>query len=140
MKASLIESQDEHHWVLLDHRVTQLLIDADSVRLQTWSLDGSADVRLAAPFTLRPASGADRGLDPAATESLAPALALLRRGIRSLTVARTGTLTLSFSDGSSIIAEPHPRLESWEVHGGGVLEGMSYICAPGGGAPWEDGQ
>ena len=50
MNAQLIESEDEHHWVLLDHRVTQLVIDRSSIRIQTWSLDGSADIRLAAPF------------------------------------------------------------------------------------------
>ena len=48
VNAQLIESDDEHHWVLLDHRVTQLVIDRSSVRIQTWSLDGSADIRLAA--------------------------------------------------------------------------------------------
>ena len=36
MKAQLIESEDEHHWVLLDHRVTQLVIDRD--------VDSPADV------------------------------------------------------------------------------------------------
>ena len=52
MNAQLIESADEHHWVLLDHRVTQLVIDRSSIRIQTWSLDGSADIRLAAPFVV----------------------------------------------------------------------------------------
>ena len=28
MQASLIESDDEHHWILLDHQVTQLAVDA----------------------------------------------------------------------------------------------------------------
>ena len=131
MNAQLIESDDEHHWVLLDHRVTQLVIDRSSIRIQTWSLDGSADVRLAAPFLAHPASGAVRRIDPADTEQLAPCLALVGLGVRSVTVTRTGTLTLAFSDGSSIAVSPDPRRPAWDVQGGGILEGMAYAGQPG---------
>ena len=136
MQAQLIEGPDDHHWVLLGHRVTQMVIDAGAVRLQTWSLDASAEVRLGAPFTLRLASGAARTLDPEATESLAPALALLRRPLRSLTMTRGGELTVEFGDGAVVTARPHPRLDAWEVQGAGALEGMSYRCGAGGGVPW----
>jgi uncharacterized protein DUF6188 len=131
VNAQLIESDDEHHWVLLDHRVTQLVIDRSSIRLQTWSLEGSADVRLAAPFTIQLASGAQRQIDPAETERLAPCLALVGLGVRSVTVTRAGTLTLAFTDGSSISASPDPRRQSWDVQGGGILEGMAYAGQPG---------
>lgn len=136
MKGQLIERDDEHHWVLLDHRVTQLLIDARSFRLQTWSLDGSAEIRLGAPFTLRTSGGAARILDPLDTEALGPALGLLRRELRSLTVTRSSVLTVEFGDGSAITARPHPRHDAWQVEGAGVLEGMSYRCTVGGGSPW----
>lgn len=131
MKAQLIESQDEHHWVLLDHRVTQLVIDRSSIRIQTWSLDGSADIRLSAAFAMQLASGATRHIDPADTERLAPCLALVGLGVRSVTVTRTGTLTLAFTDSSSISASPDPRRSAWDVQGGGVLEGMAYAGQPG---------
>lgn len=131
MNAQLIESEDEHHWVLLDHRVTQLVIDRESIRIQTWSLEGSADVRLAAPFTVQLASGATRQIDPADTERLAPCLSLVGLGVRSVTVTRTGTLTLAFSDGSTLTASPDPRRSSWDVQGGGLLEGMAYAGQPG---------
>jgi len=131
VNAQLIESDDEHHWVLLDHRVTQLVIDRASIRIQTWSLDGSADVRLAAPFLAHLASGAVRRIDPADTERLAPCLALVGLGVRSVTVTRTGTLTLAFSDGSSIAVSPDPRRQAWDVQGGGILEGMAYAGQPG---------
>ena len=131
MNAQLIESEDEHHWVLLDHRVTQLVIDRSSIRIQTWSLEGSADVRLAAPFSIQLASGAQRQIDPGETERLAPCLALVGLGVRSVTVTRTGTLTLAFTDGSSISASPDPRRQSWDVQGGGILEGMAYAGQPG---------
>lgn len=131
MNAQLIESEDEHHWVLLDHRVTQLVIDRTSIRLQTWSMEGSADMRLAAPFVLTLASGATRRIDPSDTERLAPCLSLVGLGVRSVTVARAGTLTLAFSDGSSLSASPDPRRSAWDVQGGGILEGMAYVGEPG---------
>jgi len=136
MQASLIESPDEHHWVLLDHRVTQLVVDVRSLRLQTWSLDGSTELRLAAPFALRSAAGVERTLDPAETLGLAPALALLRRRVASLTVTRAGDLTVEFGDGTALVARPSPRAEAWELQGGGTLEGMAYRCPPGGDMAW----
>ena len=131
MKAQLIESEDEHHWVLLDHRVTQLVIDRSSIRLQTWSLDGSADIRLAAPFSFQLVNGSTRHIDPVDTERLSPCLAWVGLGVRSVTVTRTGTLSLAFSDGSTITASPDPRRSSWDVQGGGILEGMAYAGEPG---------
>jgi hypothetical protein len=131
VNAQLIESHDEHHWVLLDHRVTQLVIDRASIRIQTWSLEGSADIRLAAPFVAQLASGATRHIDPSDTERLAPCLALVGLGVRSVTVTRNGTLSLAFSDGSTLTSAPDPRRVAWDVQGGGVLEGMAYAGAPG---------
>jgi len=147
MGATLIESPDEHHWVLLDHQVTQLIIDVGSFRLQTWSLEGSAEIRCSAPFALRQASGAERTIDPAETETLAPVLSLLRRRLESITVTRDGELTATFSGGLSLAASGgravaggrgpgRPGVRGagggsapWEVQGGGALEGMSYVGA-----------
>lgn len=131
MNAQLIESDDEHHWVLLDHRVTQLVIDRSSIRIQTWSLDGSADIRLVAPFVMQLAAGGTRHIDPTDTERLAPCLALVGVGVRSVTVTRGGTLALAFSDGSTLTAVRDPRRAAWDVQGGGVLEGMAYAGEPG---------
>jgi hypothetical protein len=139
MGATLIESPDEHHWVLLEHQVTQIVIDASSLRIQTWSLEGSAEIRCSARFTLRQSSGAERALDPAETETLAPILGLLRRRLESITVTRDGELTAAFSGGMSIVVSGRGSAERtagsarsrapWEVQGGGALEGMSYVGA-----------
>jgi hypothetical protein len=135
MGATLIESPDEHHWVLLDHQVTQIVVDASSFRLQTWSLDGSAEIRCSAPFTLRQSSGAERAIDPAETETLAPVLTLLRRRLESITVTRDGELTAAFTGGTSLVVRGQRassggrRAAAWEVQGGGALEGMSYSGA-----------
>ena len=136
MNAQLIESTDEHHWVLLDHKITQVMVELRSFRLQSWSLDGSTDIRFGAISRLRLAAGAERALDPTAPDGLAPLLGLVGHSLRSLTVTRAGVLVVTFSDGATLEVHPHPRTAAWEVQGGGVLEGMSYVCAPGGGALW----
>lgn len=133
MQSSLIQSTDEHHWVLLDHRVTQLAVDARALRIQSWALDGSTELRVAAPFTLRGAGGAERTLDPVETLTLGPALALLRRRLASLTITRDGELTCDFGDGVALVVAPDRRIDAWELQGGGALEGMAYRCPPGGG-------
>jgi hypothetical protein len=127
--ATLIESPDEHHWVLLDHQVTQLVVEAGSFRVQTWALDASAEIRCAAPFVLRQPSGAERVIDPDETETLAPVLSLLRRRLESITVTREGELTAQFSGGLTLAVLGRPRTPAWEVQGAGALEGMSYTGA-----------
>jgi hypothetical protein len=137
MRAQLIESEQEHHWVLLDHRITSLSFDAQSVRIASWSLDSSAEIRLVAPFSLRITSdGADRTLDPSHTESLAPVLALMRRPLTSITVSHDGELAIELDGGTRIVARPHSRIDAWDVQGGGTLEGLLYRCMAGGGRSW----
>ena len=136
MHASLIPTDDEHHWVLLDHQVTALTFDPRALRFQTWSLDGSTDVRVAAPFTPRLGGAAERTLDPIETLTLAPALALLRRRLASLTITRAGELTAEFADGGAIVVAPDRRAVAWQVHGGGALEGMAYEAPVAGDSLW----
>ena len=137
MRATLLESPDEHHWMLLDHRVTQLVFDARAFRMQTWSLDSSLEIRLAAPFTFVSPRGGERRLDPEQTEGLAPVLALLRRPVQSLTVTRAGDLVVELADGAALRVAPSARVEAWEVVGAGSMEGMGYRCRMDGRAPWE---
>jgi hypothetical protein len=136
--ATLEELPDGHHWLLQGHRVTQLTVDLSSVRLQTWTLQASAEVRLGAPFLLGRTDAPRHELDPAQPAGLAPLLALLGRAVEWLTITRQGVLTVGFGDGTTITAAPHPVYEAWEVQGGGALEGMSYGCEPGGGTPWRE--
>lgn len=136
MRTSLIESPDEHHWVLLDYRITQLALDGSSVRLLAWSLEASLELRLGAPFVLRTPAGGERRLDPDQPETLAPLLALLRRPLSSLTITRTGELTLQLGDGTTLAATANARRDSWDVNGGGALEGMVYHGGAGGRPPW----
>lgn len=135
MHASLIESPDEHHWVLLDHRVSELSISPRTVRVRTWSLDGSLELSLSGDFRLRLASGATRALAAGRTDALAPLLAVVGRGVQAVTVGRNGQVVMDLADGAAIEAGPDPRVVSWEMVGGGILEGLAYRCAPGT-TPW----
>ena len=137
MSADITETPNEHRWRLGGHRITQLSIDLTSFRLLTWTLEASAEVRLAVPFTFREPDAIERIIDPHEPEQLSPLLSLLGRTMDLLIATRDGELSLAFGDGSSLRAVPHPRKEAWEVQGGGALEGMSYRCEPGGGAPWD---
>ena len=137
MTATLEESPDRHRWVLEGHRVTQLLIDLSAFRFQTWTLQASAEVRVGVPFAYREADGSERRIDPEEPEQLAPLLTLLGRPIDALTIGRDGSLAVDFGDGSRIAVRPHARTEAWQIQGGGALEGLGYLCGPGGGPPWE---
>ena len=137
MSATPDVSPDRHRWRFRAHRVTQLLVDLRSFRFQTWTLQASTEVRLAAPFTLRLADGTEYQIDPEEPERLAPVLTLLDRTLESLTATRAGELMLAFSDGSTLRCAAGPGRRAWEVQGGGALEGLAYR---GGGAkaPWEE--
>jgi Family of unknown function (DUF6188) len=136
MTATLDERPDRHVWTLHDHRVTQLAVELGAVRLATWTLHASLDVRLGAPFTLRQADGIERRIDPDEPEQLAPLLTLVGRWLETFTATDAAELELTFSDGTVLGSRPHPRDEAWQVQGGGGLEGLAYVARPGGGAPW----
>ena len=136
MSATFEQHDDRHLWTLADHRVTQLVVELGAVRLVTWTLDASLDVRLGTAFTLRQADGIDRVADPDEPERLAPLLTLVGRWAETLTVTNGAELVLTFSDGTLLAARPDPRYEAWQVQGGGALEGLTYVARPGGGSPW----
>lgn len=137
MTADFSELPDRHIWTLHDHRVTQMAVELGAVRLVTWTLDASVDLRLETPFTLRQADGVERLTDPDEPEQLAPLLTLVGRWIETVTVTQRAELLATFSDGTVIYAGPDTRYEAWQVQGGGALEGVSYVARPGGGVPWQ---
>jgi hypothetical protein len=136
MSAELDERPDRHVLTLLDHRVTQLVVELEAVRLLTWTLHDALELRVDVPFLVRQADGVARRVDPREPEQLAPLLTLVGRRAESLEIERDGALLVSFSDGTIVGVEPHGRHEAWRVQGAGGLEGMDYRCPVGGGAPW----
>jgi Family of unknown function (DUF6188) len=138
MNATLEELPDRHVWTFHDHRVTQLVVEPGAVRLVTWTLHASLDVRLGTPFTIRQADGIDRPADPDEPEQLAPLLTLVGRWVETLTATTSAELEIAFSDGTHLVARRDPRYEAWQVQGGGALEGIAYVARPTGGTPWQE--
>ena len=138
MSATLEATPEQHVWTFEEHRLTQLVVEQGAVRLATWTLQASAEIRLDTPFRFVEADGTARRMDPEEPEQLAPLLTLVGRTVMALAVTRAGELEVGFGDGSRISAWPHPRHEAWHVAGGGALEGMAYQCLAGGGVPWAE--
>ncbi|MDF1503807.1 DUF6188 family protein [Roseisolibacter sp. H3M3-2] len=136
MSAELDQRPDRHVLTLLDHRVTQFVVELGAVRLMTWTLHDSLELRVDVPFTLRQADGMSRRADPREPEQLAPLLTLVGRRVDALEIERDGALLAAFSDGTTVAVEPHLRQEAWRVQGAGGLEGLDYRCPAGGGTPW----
>jgi hypothetical protein len=136
MTVELEERPDAHHWIFQDHRITQLLLDLSSLRLQTWTLQASAEIRLAVQFEFLEPDGVSRAINPEEPEQVSPVLSIVGRGIDTMTITRAGELRIVFSDGSTIVAKSHSRFEAWEIQGAGALEGLQYLAVPGGGQSW----
>ncbi len=139
MSASLDELPDGHLLTLADHHVTQLLVELRGVRLLTYSLGDAVELRVGVPFRLVQADGAERRVDPAEPEQLAPLLTLVGRRAEVMQMTEEGALTAGFSDGTVLHVAPHAREEAWQLQGAGGLEGLAYVCPAGGGPPWARG-
>ena len=136
MGVILNETGEQHEWTLTEHRITCLLIDPSSVRLQSWELSGELEVRLGAEFSLALPGGEPRLLDPERTTSLAPLLGLMGEEITRIRIARSGVLALELAGGATFAVHPHPAYEAWEMEMVRDTERVGCLCAPGGGSPW----
>ena len=134
--AQLSDSGDAQTWDLTGYRVTQLVVDPASVRLQAWTLAATLEVRFGAPFHVRRPGGEHIELDPERSRELAPVLQFVGAELASLTVTRGGALSLALADGARLEVESHPVYEAFEVRGSGALEQVGYLASPGGGSPW----
>jgi hypothetical protein len=135
VSASIDERPDRHVLTLLDHQVTQLIVELGAVRLLTWTLRDALELRVGVPFRLRQADGLERRIDPREPEQLAPLLTLLGRRAEAFEVTRDGALSVGFSDGTVVDVLPESRHEAWRLQGAGGLEGLDYRCPAGGGIP-----
>jgi hypothetical protein len=139
VSASIDERPDRHVLTLLDHQVTQLMVELGAVRLLTWTLRDALELRVGVPFTLRQADGLERRVDPREPEQLAPLLTLVGRRAEAFEATRDGALSVGFSDGTVVDVRPEARHEAWRLQGAGGLEGLDYRCPAGGGVPWVPG-
>ena len=136
MSASVEERGDAHEWTFEGHRLTELAVDRDGLRLQSWSLTESLHLRVLAPFSYAQADGSDRAIDPREPEQLSPLLSLLGRLVLGARVAADGALEVRFGDGSVLACAPHASRDAWDLQGAGALEGLAYRAPAGGGVPW----
>ncbi len=136
MSASVEQTADAQTWFLVEHEVTQLLIDAGGFVVRAWTLAAALDVRLGVPFRFVEPDGRALRVDSEEPVHLAPVLGLLGRAVHVVRLDRSGALTVLFGDGSELHVEPHARRVAWEARGSGEFEALNYACRPGGGAPW----
>jgi hypothetical protein len=136
VSATVEERGDAHEWTLEGHRLSELAIDREGLRLQSWSMTESIHLRVLVPFRYAQADGSDRLVDPREPEQLSPLLSLLGRLVLGVRVAGDGTLVVRFGDGSVLTCAAHATRDAWELQGAGALEGLAYRAHAGGGAPW----
>ena len=136
MSAFVEERDDAHEWTLEGHRLSELAVDREGLRLQSWSMTESIHLRVLAPFTYAQADGSDREIDPHEPEQLSPLLSLIGRLVLSLTVRADGRLVVRFGDGSVLACMPRGARDAWDLQGAGALEGISYHAPASGGTPW----
>jgi hypothetical protein len=136
MTASVEERGDAHEWTFEAHRVAELAVDREGLRLRSWSMTESVDVRVLAPFRYAQVDGTDRRVDPLEPEQLSVLLSLVGRLVLGATVRADGSLALRFGDGSVLRCAPHASRTAWELLGAGALEGLAYRAPAGGGSPW----
>ena len=71
-------------------------------------------------------------LDPNERERLGPFLAIYPGLVSEGWVSHSGCLNLAMGDGTSIVVEPDPRYEAWQIVG---PNNLLVVCTPGGGEP-----
>lgn len=136
-------SETPHAWHLDLHGLEVLLIHIDyrvSLMLQgEFTYDGS--VVLATPFELRSPGEAPLVLDPADHAMLGPVLRCFKKTVDSAVVSpQDGSLTVEFTDGTTIAVAAHERYEAWEASlradPSRSKHGVLVIASPGGGEPY----
>jgi hypothetical protein len=136
VSAFVEERDDAHEWTLEGHRLAELAVDREGLRLQSWSMSESIHLRLLAAFRYLQADGSDRTIDPHEPEQLSPLLSLLGRLVLGVTVHADGRIAVRFGDGSELSCTPQGARDTWDLQGAGALEGLGYRAPAGGGTPW----
>jgi hypothetical protein len=101
---------------------------ADSTARLTFT--GDFFIRLESTFTLT-MQGQVVSLTPDTDplEAFSPMQVLVERAVTAATISDDGTLTLTFDDGSEIVAQPDIQYEAWTLTGPNRL---IIVCMPGG--------
>jgi hypothetical protein len=127
MTATLDESPDRHRWTFDAHRITRLSVEPSALRIETWTLESSAEVRIAAPFRYREPDGSARTIDPAEPDPVLEALERKgylksrvqgtgRRARRLYRATRKGRTALGFAKERVRELFEAPRRQAAELH------------------------
>lgn len=125
--STLVEHPDYWELPLVGRVVTRCLVDY-GLGLEFFSSETTFEVRIEGRFTLRESGGDRLEMTPESTETLGPALRLLRREVTDARAYKDGRLELAFSDGSFLTAASDEDFEAWEMGGGD----QRVVCTPGG--------
>ena len=93
----------------------------------TTNLD--SEIRIGGDFYLVESQDELENTKKSGEESFALLEQLRGAVIDEVTIDKTGQLSMSFSDGKSLIAVPDRHYEAWEIN---LPNGEKYICMPGG--------
>jgi hypothetical protein len=126
---------DRREWTFSEAIVTEVRFDAAGLRLEIWTSESELSIRLASRIQYTHPRG-EVTLNPGQTTSLGPLLSLLGLSLISAAVFRTGSLSLCFTQGHTVLIDPDPQFEAWEAQGTGIAKRFRYLCGPGGGSPW----
>jgi uncharacterized protein DUF6188 len=130
--ALLEEREDGWHIALRGWRVDRCSFDYQTRLLLFYSpddkLDEGFEIILGTTFELvRPGKEGQR-LDPQGPhDTLGPVIGLFQANVEEALVERSGTLSVTFHDGSRLRCEPNPDYEAWELSGPG---GLLIVCIP----------
>jgi len=132
MSLALIEKERE--WVLptRGRTVSRCVID-HAFSLDLWSPEDVITLRLQGEFKLHIAGKGYR-LSPESPDgptSLAPALALLHKGVGKGIAYKDGALKLDFHGGEWLSVEPDDHFEAWDLTSDSE-EPLRIVCLPGG--------
>jgi hypothetical protein len=129
------DTPEWREWDLKGLEVTFLHFDY-RFTVDVWSAERSLSIIFGSTFTLSLCGCEDCVFELEQNEKLGPLLLLLHRAVSSFKASSDGRCVLRFADGSELRGLPHPQFEGWEASGSGGLDGVSLLCAPGGGSPW----
>lgn len=117
------------HWILpLQGRlVTRCFVD-NAFGIDFWLKDDEYTVRIGEPF-LYIESERQHSISPEEPTTLCPVLSILHKEVNSIRAYKTGSLCISFSDGSYLSVDASPDYEAWEISGS---NGLEIISMPGG--------